>query len=118
MANFQPGDGFDLPFLAFSSGGTVTLGPGNVLQIVETSGAFSIDLNPAQHFGSADVFHLANDGSGGTLITEDPPSLALLGQFAAAGFATSTGEGAGSVATYVLAQSTPAAPPLLAMPSH
>jgi hypothetical protein len=121
VANFQPGDSFDLPFLGFGGGGSATLGSGNVLQIVEQSGAFTIDLDPAQQFASDDVFNLANDGRGGTLVTEDPPAagnLALLSQFAAAGFATGAGQGAGSVATYVLTQSTPSAPPLLTLPDH
>jgi hypothetical protein len=121
VANFQPGDSFDLAFLGFGSGGSATLGPGNVLQIVEQSGAFTIDLDPAQHFAGDDVFDLANDGRGGTVVTEDPPAagnLALLSQFAAAGFATSAAQGSGAVATYVLTQLTPAAPPLLTMPDH
>ena len=120
VANFRPGDSVDLPFLGFSSSGSVTLGSGNVLTVAEPGGSFKIDLDPAQSF-TGNLFHLANDGQGGSLITEDPPgagNLALLGQFAAAGFATAAAQGGGALATYVLTQATPSAPPVLTIPDH
>jgi hypothetical protein len=120
VANFQPGDTIDLPFLGFSGSGSVTLGSGNVLQVAEPGGSLQVDLDPAQSF-AGDLFHLANDGQGGTLITEDPPgatNLALLGQFAAAGFAATAASGSGAVATYVLTHPTPSAPPVLTTPDH
>jgi len=120
IANFQPGDTLDLPFLSFSSAGTVALGVNNVLNVTEPGGSFAIALDPAQSF-AGDVFHLANDGNGGTLITEDPPgagNLALLGQFAAAGFAPAADQGSGAVASYVLTHATPSAPPVLTIPDH
>ncbi len=120
ISGFPPGDTVDLPCMSFSSNGTVALRSGNALQIAENSSSFKIDLDPAQNF-AGDVLHLVNDGNGGTLITEDPPgagNLALLGQFAAAGFATTAAQGSGAVATYVLAQPTPTAPRLLTIADH
>ena len=50
VTNFQPGDTFDLPFLSFSSSGTVTLGANNVLQIVESGGTFTIGTRSDAEF--------------------------------------------------------------------
>jgi hypothetical protein len=75
VAGFHPGDTFDLPCTSFSSAGTITLKSGNVLRVVENGGTFNIKLDPGQNF-TGDFFHLAGDGSGGTLITENhtPPA--------------------------------------------
>jgi hypothetical protein len=70
VGNFHAGDTFDLPSMNFNTSGTATLGAGNVLQIVENGGTFTINLDPAQNF-TGDFFHLANDGSNGTLVTEN-----------------------------------------------
>jgi hypothetical protein len=73
VAGFHPGDTFDLPFMSFSSSGTATLNATNVLRIVENGGTFNIKLDPSQNF-AGDFFHLAGDGGGGTLITENHTS--------------------------------------------
>jgi hypothetical protein len=69
VSNVDVGDAFDLPFLTFAVGGTATLGPNNVLQVVEPSGTFSIALDPNQSFAGV-VFNPTADGGTGTLITE------------------------------------------------
>ncbi len=63
VANVHPGDTFDLPFLPYSSAGTVTLQPGNVLEIVENGGTVDISLDPAQKL-SFDSFTLSPSGNG------------------------------------------------------
>jgi hypothetical protein len=68
---FLPGDSIDLPFLPFAAGGGATVGDGNVLQIVESTGSFGINLDPGQNFAGA-PFHAMPDGTGGTLVTEQP----------------------------------------------
>ena len=75
VGNFHPGDTFDLPSLSFT-GGTATLEATNVLQIDEGTFTGSINLDPNQNF-TGDYFHLASDGSNGTLITENttPPEV-------------------------------------------
>ncbi|HEV2335933.1 MAG TPA: hypothetical protein VGS13_10580 [Stellaceae bacterium] len=75
VANFHPGDSFDLPFMSFSSSGTVALDAGNVLRVVENGGTFAINLDPSQSF-TGDLFGLSKDGSTGTLVTESrsPPA--------------------------------------------
>ena len=75
VANFHPGDTFDLPFMSFSSSGTVALEAGNVLRVVENGGTFNIKLDPSQNF-TGDFFRLSKDGSTGTLVSESrsPPT--------------------------------------------
>ena len=71
VAGFHPGDTFDLPFMSFSTTGTATLNAtNNVLRVVENGGTFNIKLDSSQNF-TGDFFHLASDGSGGTLVTEN-----------------------------------------------
>ncbi len=73
ITNLLPGDSFDLPFMTFSSSGTVTVvSNGTVsqqLQVVENAGTFTIALDPNQNF-SSDIFQLGTDSGTGTLITE------------------------------------------------
>ena len=72
VGNFQPGDTFDLPFLAFSSAETVTRDAGNVLRISQSGVlVYSIQLDPSQNFG-INEFGLTNDGAGGTLVVLGP----------------------------------------------
>jgi hypothetical protein len=68
IGNFLPGDSFDLPFMPFSSSGSVSLATGNVLKVIENGGTFTIDLDPNQDFTN-EVFRLASDGGSGTLVT-------------------------------------------------
>jgi FG-GAP-like repeat len=67
IAGFQPGDTIDLATLAFSGLGTTSVGPGNVLQIVEDGSGFNLQFDPAQSF-AGEHFTLSPDGSGGTLL--------------------------------------------------
>ena len=71
VANFHPGDTFDLPFMSFSSSGSAAVvSNGTVsqtLRIVENGATFTIALAPTQSF-IGDYFHLGSDGSGGTLV--------------------------------------------------
>ena len=72
-----PRDTLDLPSMSFSSSGTATLQPGNVLQISENGSNVAINLDPNQDF-TGFFFQLASDSSSGTLISEavrtQPPS--------------------------------------------
>src|SRR5207249_4080217 len=63
------GDSFDLPFMRFSSSGTVTLDAGNQLHVVENGSTFTIALDPKQNFAH-DIFQLSTDSGTGSLITD------------------------------------------------
>src|SRR5947208_13397282 len=71
----MPDDTFVLTSIPFDSPGSINLAAGNVLQITEGGTTYDLHLDPIQNF-TGDFFHLASDGSSGTLITEDttPPS--------------------------------------------
>ena len=69
ISGFVPGDTFDLANIAFDSAGSVDLGLNNQLQIAEGGTTYDLNLDPSQDF-TGDFFHLSDDGSGGTLITE------------------------------------------------
>jgi fibronectin-binding autotransporter adhesin len=70
VGNFNAGDTFDLPVVTYDTAGSANLLAGNVLQIIENGGTATINLDPSEDF-TGDFFHLAGDGSAGTLITED-----------------------------------------------
>jgi glycosyltransferase involved in cell wall biosynthesis len=70
ISGFAPGDKIDLTQVSFDSGGSAQLLSGNVLHVVEHGVAFDLHLDPAQNLRGA-IFHLQNDGTGGTLITEE-----------------------------------------------
>ena len=68
---FVSGDTIDLTGIGYTSGaGQVTLNGGNELQITEGGQTYDLQLNPSQDFTN-DYFHLTDDGTGGTDITED-----------------------------------------------
>jgi autotransporter passenger strand-loop-strand repeat protein len=91
ISGFVAGDSFDLTSIAFDSRGSAGLASGdvplttwnasngdfetsnvssdNVLQITEGGTTYELNLDPAQDF-TGDFFHLASDGSSGTLVTE------------------------------------------------
>jgi autotransporter passenger strand-loop-strand repeat protein len=70
ISGFIPGDTFDLTSIAFDSAGSATLGSGNVLHITENGNTYNLNLSLAQFF-TGDFFHLASDGSSGTVVTEN-----------------------------------------------
>ena len=65
------GDVIDLPNVTFSSGGSATLGAGNVLNIVEGGKTYQLHLNPAQNL-AADSLVPSLDAGSGTKITFEP----------------------------------------------
>jgi len=67
ISGFVPGDTFDLTSIAFDSSGMANVGTGAVLQIAEGGNTYDLNLYPAQFY---DFFHLASDGSSGTLVSE------------------------------------------------
>jgi hypothetical protein len=69
ISGLSPRDSLDLPFMSFSSSGTAMLGLGNVLQISENGSTAAINLDPNQSF-TGDIFRLAPDSGGGTLVFE------------------------------------------------
>jgi hypothetical protein len=75
LGNFKPGDTIDLPFLTYDPAGTATVTTSgtvtNVLKVVESSGTFIINLDPSENFAGY-TFKLSNDGSGKTLVSEQP----------------------------------------------
>src|SRR5207247_282024 len=73
ISGFVPGDTFDLTSIAFDSAGSASLGANNQLLITEGGITYALNLDPAQNF-AGDFFHLASDGSTGTLVTEDQTS--------------------------------------------
>jgi autotransporter-associated beta strand protein len=72
---FVSGDIVDLAGVSYDKNGTATLGPGNVLQIVENNQTYKLDFDPTQVFGGGQ-FELSPDGSVGTDVTfvAGPPS--------------------------------------------
>ncbi|HEV8678261.1 MAG TPA: Hint domain-containing protein [Stellaceae bacterium] len=69
VSGFSPDDSFDLTNVVFDPAGSATLLSGNVLQIVENAGTFTINLDPGQDF-TGYTFQLAPDSDTGTLISE------------------------------------------------
>ena len=71
---FVSGDAFNLADVAFDShGSAILVSSGSVqnqLQVTEGGRTYDLNLDPTQTF-SNDFFHLASNGSGGTLITEN-----------------------------------------------
>jgi autotransporter-associated beta strand protein len=70
IAGFVSGDTFDISSLNYDGVGTANLLAGNVLEIFEPGHTYDLQLDPTQHF-TGDYFHLASDGNGGTVVTED-----------------------------------------------
>jgi autotransporter passenger strand-loop-strand repeat protein len=67
ISGFAPGDTIDLAGVGFTSGGSVQLHSGNVLQVVESGATYSLQFNSSQSF-SGETFHLVPDGGSGTTI--------------------------------------------------
>ena len=80
------------------------------------------DLSGISFGASTTLGYAANgDNTGGTLTVGDgvhTASLALLGQYAAAGIATAADPGGGTIVTYTATQSSSGAPSLLTNPQH
>jgi autotransporter-associated beta strand protein len=70
LRGFAAGDTIDLTAVGFSNAGRVDLIDGNLLEISENGSTYDLQLDPSQSF-AGDFFHLANDGNGGTFVTED-----------------------------------------------
>ncbi len=71
IAGFNTHDAFDLTDIAFTAGDTATVdGTTDVLTIKDSGGATLDTLQLSGNF-SAEFFHLADDGTGGMVITED-----------------------------------------------
>jgi hypothetical protein len=70
ISGFASGDTIDLTGIPYSSAGQVNLIGGNELQITEGGHTYDLQLDPSQSF-TGDYFHLANDGSNGTSISEN-----------------------------------------------
>jgi autotransporter passenger strand-loop-strand repeat protein len=69
ISELAPGDTIDLTGIAYDKEGSIDLGPGDVLRIVEDGNSY--DLQLAGNFAD-EYFHLGSDPFGtGTLITED-----------------------------------------------
>ena len=71
IKGFVAGDTIDFTGALIGAHPTVTLLPGNVLEIVEHNTTYDFKLDPNQDF-SGQTFHVMGDGSGGTLIFIDP----------------------------------------------
>jgi glycosyltransferase involved in cell wall biosynthesis len=66
-----PGDRIALTDIPFDSSTSVTLEPGNVLEIkFGSSSSATLQLDPSQSF-AGDVFHVSAFNGGGTVVTED-----------------------------------------------
>ena len=72
IGSFASGEAIDLSSVSFSSGGGATLLSGNVLQVVEHSQTFDLNLDPAQDF-IGQQFLLSSDGHSGTDIAITSP---------------------------------------------
>lgn len=74
VSGFVSGDAIDLANIAFDSAGHADLVNSgsihNQLQITESGTTYTFQLDPNQDF-SGDFFHLAGDGTSGTLVSED-----------------------------------------------
>ena len=68
VSGFVEGDTFDLAGVAFSSGGTVQVVSGHVLQVVENATTYNLQLDSSVSYAT-DAFRLTSDGSGGTDVT-------------------------------------------------
>jgi hypothetical protein len=71
ISGFVPGDTIDFSGAAIGAHPTVTLLPGNVLEIVEHSHTYDFQLDPNDNF-TGQTFTAVGDGSGGTLIYINP----------------------------------------------
>jgi autotransporter passenger strand-loop-strand repeat protein len=68
ISGFTFGDVIDLASVVSSAGGTAALTSGNVLNIVEGSSTYVLNLNPSQNYSGTE-FVLTSDGSGGTEVS-------------------------------------------------
>ena len=71
IKGFVAGDTIDFTGALIGAHPTVTLLPGNVLELVEHNTTYDFNLDPNQDF-SGQTFHVMGDGHGGTLIFIDP----------------------------------------------
>lgn len=71
IKGFVAGDTIDFISAPIGAHPTVTLLPGNILEIVEHNTTYDFRFDPNQDF-SGQAFHVAGDGQGGTLIYIDP----------------------------------------------
>jgi T5SS/PEP-CTERM-associated repeat protein len=70
---FAAGDKIDLTDVGYSSGGTVQLTTGNVLNVSEGGNSYTFHLNPNASF-AGDVFKLTSDGATGTYVVIATPA--------------------------------------------
>jgi hypothetical protein len=71
IKGFVAGDTIDFTGAPVGAHPTVTLLPGNILEIVEHNTTYDFRLDPNQDY-SGQTFHVTGDGTGGTLIYIDP----------------------------------------------
>lgn len=71
IKGFVAGDTIDFIAAPIGAHPTVTLLPGNILEIVEHNTTYDFKLDPNQDF-TGQSFHVTGDGQGGTLIFIDP----------------------------------------------
>ena len=68
LTGFAVGDTIDLTAMSYDSSGSAKLGTGNLLQIKESGGGATLQLDPTQDFLNQ-TFALSSDGSVGTDLT-------------------------------------------------
>jgi autotransporter passenger strand-loop-strand repeat protein len=74
VSGFVKGDTLDLAAVHFDSAGAVQVVSGHVLQVIESSITYNLQLDPSQSNGSI-PFRLTSDGSGGTDVIIAGPAL-------------------------------------------
>jgi autotransporter passenger strand-loop-strand repeat protein len=74
ISGFSAGDVIDLASIASASGGSATLGSGNVLDVVEGGSTYVLHLDPSQSY-SGTQFVLSTDGNNGTEVAVTNPIL-------------------------------------------
>ncbi|HET9019132.1 MAG TPA: Hint domain-containing protein, partial [Acetobacteraceae bacterium] len=70
LRSVSQGDTIDLASVPFATGGTVSLGAGNVLSVTEGGSTYALQLDPNQTFTSQS-FEMFSDGHGGTAVVDD-----------------------------------------------
>ncbi len=65
ISGFVTGDTIDLAGVSFANGGSIQLGAGNVVNLVEGGSTYNLQLDPAQNFAGKS-FRLSSDGGSGT----------------------------------------------------
>jgi glycosyltransferase involved in cell wall biosynthesis len=73
-----PSDTIDLSYVTYDSNGSVSVGPNNVIMLVENGTTHTINLSPSQDL-TGEYFHIASDGFNGTDIIENSVPCFLAG---------------------------------------